>query len=80
MLLRFQYEGMLLLPTKKSPMAPVPSLWIVLLPVRGPTPIMQQYGVEQVDWNKRVQLVPPKSSLLPNKTVEKQQPKVGVPE
>ena len=79
-LLRFQHEGMLLLLTKKSPMAPLPSLWIVLLPVRGPTPIMQQYGVEQVDWNKRVQLVPPKSFLLRNKTVEKQQPKVGVPE
>ena len=79
-LLRFQYEGMLLLLTKKYPMATVPSLWIVLLSVRGPTPIMQQYGVEQVDWNKRVQLVPPKSFLLPHKTVEKQQPKVGVPE
>ena len=48
-LLRFQYEGMLLRLTKKSPMAPLPSLWIVLLPVRGPIPIMQQYGVEQVD-------------------------------
>ena len=79
-LLRFQYEGMLLMLTKKSPMAPVPSLWIGLLPVRDPTPNMQQYGVEQVDRNRRVQLVPPKSFLLPNKTVEKQQPKVGVPE
>ena len=64
-LLRYQYEGMLLMLTKTSPMAPLPSLWIVLLPVRGPTPLMQQYGVEQVDWNENV---------------EKQQQKVGVPE
>ena len=39
--LRFQYEGMLLMLTKKSPMAPLPSLWIVLLRVRGPFPLMQ---------------------------------------
>ena len=80
MLLRFQYEGMLLMLAKKSPMALVPSLWIGLLPVRGPTPVMQQYGVEQVDWNRRVRLVPLKGFLLQNKNVEKEQPKVGVPE
>ena len=79
-LLRFQHEGLLLMLTKKSSMAPVPSLCIVLLPMRGPTALMQQYGVEQVDWNRHVQLLPPKSFQLPNKNAEKQQPKVGVPD
>ena len=61
------------MPTKKSPIAPVPSLCIVLLPMCGPTALMQQYGVEHIDWNRRVQLVPLKSFLLPNKNAEKQQ-------
>ena len=46
--LRCQDEDMLLMLTKKLPIAPLPSPWVVLLPVRGQTPLMQQYGVEQV--------------------------------